>query len=363
MDFSFNEEQQMLQDMAGRFFAGRYGFEARNRIRESGAGWSRDIWNELAELGLLAIAVPEADGGIGAGGFGALLVAQAAGAGLLLEPFVSSAIVATTAVARSPEGPLRSELLAALAAGERIAVLAGEDAEGESVLATRDGDGWKLEGDCEVVYHAPLADVLLVPARDEGRLLLFAVPAAAPGLSVEPLRTVDDQVAGNLRLRGVAVAAGDRLSGDAEAPVRAALESGLSALCADALGSMERALAATIEYSKSRVQFGVPIGRFQALQHRMADMLMQVEQARSMACLAAASLDEADARERARSLSAAKALIGQAGRQVAQQSVQLHGGMGMTDELDVSHHFRRLLAFEARFGATDVHLRRYRELA
>jgi alkylation response protein AidB-like acyl-CoA dehydrogenase len=228
--------------------------------------------------------------------------------------------------------------------------------------AQRHGEGWRLDGAKSGVYHAAAADLLLVSARlPDGGLGVFAVPAGSNGVAIDGWATIDGQRAADLRLSGVEVPASARVGeGDAMPALQQALDRGLAALCADALGSLDRILQATIEYSRSRIQFGVPIGSFQALQHRMADMLMQVEQARSMCYLATSACEDADATARRTALSAAKVLIGQAARQVGQQAVQLHGGMGMTDELDVSHHFRRLLAFELRMGTTDEHMQAYR---
>jgi alkylation response protein AidB-like acyl-CoA dehydrogenase len=362
MDFSFSEEQQMLLDTTRRFMGERYGFEARMKLRDAG-GWSPQVWRELGELGLLAINVPEADGGLDAGPVGTHLVAMAMGEGLGLEPFIGSAVVATTALVRTSAGSQRERLLAGLMGGETIAVLAHDDADDAVTQATQDGDGWRINGRKTMVYHAPIAGLLLVSAQVGDATALFAVPADADGVSVERFTTVDDQLAGHVAFDNVSVDADALLSTDASDAIRDSLDLGLAALCADALGAMVKILDATIEYSRARMQFGTPIGRFQALQHRMADMLMHLEQARSMAYLAATRAGDRDSEAHAADLSAAKALMGQAARHIAQQAVQLHGGMGMTDELDVSHWFRRLLAFELRAGTTDEHLERYRRLA
>jgi alkylation response protein AidB-like acyl-CoA dehydrogenase len=211
------------------------------------------------------------------------------------------------------------------------------------------------------VYHAPAADLLLVSARNaRGELGIYAVAADAPGVTLQPFRAVDGQCAADIGFENVLVAAKDCLPGDATA-LQAALDYGLAIFCAEALGGLERILDATIEYTGSRLQFGVPIGSFQALQHRMADMLMQVEQARSMVYRAITHCLDADPEARGAILSGAKLLVGKAARQVSQEAIQLHGGMGMTDELDVSHHFRRLLAFELRHGSGDEHRARYRD--
>ena len=367
MDFSFSEEQQMLRDTTERFIATRYGFEARQAIRDSEEGWSPAIWKELAELGLLALLVPEADGGIGADPVAAMLVMRAMGAGLLLEPYLSSAVVATAAVVAAPPSARRSELLAALGEGRCIAALATErmpeDADDDLPRADRDDAGWRLSGRCSSIYHAPLADRLLVPARHRTGLVLLDVPSDAQGLSISAGRSLDDQPLGDLLFDALRLDAEACLDPQAETGVQRALDLGTAALCADALGSLERALQASVDYCKQRTQFGSPIGRFQALQHRLADMLIEREQALSLCYLAATSVDLPQQAARHTALSAAKFGIGRAARFVSQQAVQVHGGMGMTDELDVSHHFRRLTAFALRFGDQDAHLQRHAMLS
>lgn len=366
MDFSYSDEQQMLFDTTRRFIEERCGFEARQKIRRGADGHSPAAWKELADLGLLALNVPESDGGMDGGAIENMLVGQAMGAGLMVEPWLSSAVIATQAIASMASPAQRAEWLPALAAGDLIAVLAHtESSQCDDASAIANGAGWRISGRKAVVYHAPVAGLILVsarvPAESAEAIALFAVPAGAPGLTLHAYATVDSQRAADLRLDNVQVPAAARIGGDVRLPLQAALDFGLAMLCADAFGALDRVLAATIEYSRSRVQFGVPIGSFQALQHRMADMLIHLEQARSMAYLAASIAVDPDAERRRTTLSAAKALIGQAARFVGQQAVQLHGGMGMTDEMPVSHHFRRLLAFELRMGDSDQHLERYRQ--
>ncbi len=367
MDFSFNDEQQMLLDTTQRFLASEYTFEHRHKLLESAQGWSPELWKQLADLGLLAVDIPEADGGIGAGAVGVMLVAQAAGHGLLLEPFLSSAIVATQAIVRLGSDAQRAQWLPQLASGDLIAVLAHDEANAGIDLskittrASRSDAGWTLSGHKSVVYHAPMAGLYLVSARvDDGSLGLFAVAADCGGITRQNLRTVDGQRAADLGFDNVVLEADARLGKDVGDALAAIIDCATAALCADAFGVLDRILKATIEYSRSRKQFGMPIGSFQALQHRMADMLIHFEQARSMMYLATERCSDSNAAARGAAISGAKALIGQAARFVGQQAVQLHGGMGMTDELDVSHCFKRLLAFELRMGTTDEHLERYR---
>lgn len=367
MDFSFTDEQQMLLDAARRFVSERYRFEYRQGVRSSADGWSRETWRELADMGLLALNVPERDGGLGGGPVETMLVCNAIGEGMLLEPYLGSAVVATRAIAELGSPQQRQRWLPRLASGDLIAALAhaepagGDDFAGVQTRARRDGDRWRLDGRKSLVYHAPAANLLLVSARtDDGVVGLFALAADASGLHCSPRKTVDDQCAAELQLDGVLVDADARLGEDARGGLRNALDAGLAALCAEAIGAMDKAFTATVEYCRSRVQFGAPIGSFQALQHRMADMLMRLEEARAMSYLATSACLDADERGRRAALNAAKALMGQCARYIGQQAIQLHGGMGMTDELDVSHYFRRLLAFELRGGSTDRHLRDYR---
>ena len=367
MDFSFTEEQQMLQDSIRRYLESGYSLEHRAKILASEDGWSQRSWRDLAELGLLALDIDEADGGIGAGPVGTMLVSQATGAGLLVEPFHSSAILATRVVSLLARGERRAGLLDALASGEAIAVLAHDEVAGWGqplgAEAIVEGDGWRLRGGKTGIYHAPMARWLLVTARTDDGCGVFLVEREADGVRLSPMRTVDGQRAADIAL-DVRLGPEARLGGDdASAALDEALDRGIAALCADAVGVLDRILAATVQYSRDRSQFGTPIGRFQALQHRMADMYMQVEQARSMTCLATSACLQDDPGARREAVSGAKVIVGQAARRVGQEAVQLHGGMGMTDELDVSHCFRRLLAFELRMGTTDDHMRLYRHLA
>ena len=373
MDFTFSEEQQMLLDTARRFVARDYSFETRRQIKESAPdGFSREVWQGLADLGLLALNVPEADGGLGGGAIETMLAMNAIGEGLLLEPYLASAVLATRTIAALGNDAQRAELLPALAAGERIAALAHDEPgtrHERMAVETRAwpvGSGYVITGHKSVIAHGASADVLLVTARlaragQSGPLAVFIVPRDSAGLRQVAYKTVDGVAACDMRLNQVFVPAAALLGdgADAEAPIGQVLDFGLAAICAEAVGALDKLLAATVEYARNRKQFGQPIGKFQALQHRMADMVLHIEQARSMSYLAAVRCTETDAAIRSRALSAAKVVIGQACRFVGQQAVQLHGGMGVTDELDVSHYFKRLMAIELQFGCTDHHLEAY----
>jgi hypothetical protein len=373
MHFHLTEEQRALGDMVQRFLAQEYAFEARRRILRSPEGWSREIWGKLGEMGLLGLQVPEEHGGMAPATVETLVTLGALGRALVVEPYLSSAVLGTALVRELGSPAQRREMLPALAAGERIAVPAhGEpgsrhDLSRVATAARRGGAGWVLDGRKAVVLHAPAADVLLVTARTAGApgaeqgLSVFAVPAGSPGLTLVPYPTIDGQRGADVALAGVELPADALLGpeGGAFPALSAVFDLGVAALCAEAVGALQATLDATLEYTRTRKQFGVPIARFQALQHRMADMLMHVEQARSMSYLAAMQAASTDARERRRIVSAAKVTVGQACRYVGQQAVQLHGGMGVTDELMVSHCFKRLVAIELSLGDTEHHLERF----
>lgn len=373
MHFHLTDEQRALGDMVQRFLAQEYGFEARKRILRSPEGFSREVWTKLGEMGLLALQVPEEQGGMAPATVETLVTLGAMGRALVLEPYLSSAVVGTALVRGLGTPAQREALLPAMATGERIAVPAHGEAGARHDLsrvatsARRGGAGWILEGRKAVVLHAPAADLLLVTARTSGApdaeegLSVFVVPVATRGVALVPYPTIDGQRGADVALSGVELA-GDALlgaEGKAFPALEAAFDLGVAALCAEAVGVLQATLDATLEYTRTRKQFGVPIARFQALQHRMADMLMHVEQARSMSYLAAMHAASDDVRERRRLVSAAKVTVGQACRFVGQQAVQLHGGMGVTDELMVSHCFKRLMAIELSLGDTEHHLERF----
>jgi len=377
MHFGFSAEQQLLGETVQRFLTQEYGFEVRRKILRSPEGWSREIWAKLAEMGLLGLQVPEENGGMAPATVETLLTMTAMGRALVVEPYLPSAILGTALVRELGSAAQREALLPAMAAGERIAVPAqGEegaryDLHRVATTAARGGTGWVLRGHKSVVLHAPAADLLLVTARTSGQvddtrgISVFAVPRDASGVRLVPYPTLDGQRAAEVVLSDVAVP-GDALlgpEGGAHPALSAAFDLGIAALCAEAVGVLQATLDATVDYTKTRRQFGVPLAKFQALQHRMVDMLIHLEQARSMSYLASMRAGASDPRERRRAVSAAKVVVGQACRFVGQQAVQLHGGMGVTDELAVSHGFRRLTAIELSLGDTEHHLERFVEVA
>ncbi|MDX1879676.1 acyl-CoA dehydrogenase family protein [Mycolicibacterium sp. 141076] len=371
MDFTFSAEQELLRDGLSKFLAGRYDLESSRAAAKSGPGWQPDIWRSFAEeLGILGAALPEDVGGIGGGPVEVMLIAEALGHALVIEPYVDTAVVAGGLLLRSGS-PVAGPVLEEIASGTAVVALAAAEAhsgdrwQDVQTTATRDGDAWVLSGDKIVVVNAPLATHLLVTAQTAGGISLFLVDVSEPraGLTMHSYRTVDDRRAADLELRELRLP-GDALlgtEGDAWPSIAQARDEGAAAVCAEAVGNMRKVLADTVEYAKQRQQFGQPIGSFQALQHRMVDMHMELEQSVSAVYLAVLNLG-ADAQTRARAVSAAKATVGRAARFIGQNAVQLHGGMGMTEELAIGHYFKRLTAVQYEYGSTDHHVTRYAEL-
>lgn len=352
MDFNLTGEQELLRDGLTKFLAARYDLAESRSAAKTGAGWQPEIWRAFAEeLGILGATFPEDIGGIGGGPTELMVIAEALGHALVIEPYVGTVVLAGGLLARANTEAAHA-LLERIAAGTAIVALA----EGPGITATADGSNWVLSGTAAVVADAPLATHLLISA-DNG-LYLTEFDAAAPpaGLTVHSYRTIDDRRAADLELDGVTVSS--RVFDDAAAELARARDEATAAVCAEAVGGMRKVLADTVEYCKQRQQFGQPIGSFQVLQHRMVDMSIEVEQAVAAVYLAILNLG-AEPSERARAVSAAKATVGRAARFVGQNAVQLHGGMGMTEELAIGHYFKRLTALQYEFGSTDFHLSRY----
>lgn len=376
MDFTFTPEQEQLRDAIRRYLGQEYSFAARKAIIH-GAGISEAAWRGFAEMGLLGVPVPEVHGGFGGNGVDRLVVMEEFGRGLVVEPFFATAILGAACLRLAGSAQQQAAVLPGVADGTQKLALALTETQSRHELfnvkasATQAGEGWVLNGMKAVVLHGAQADRLIVAARtgstarDQNGLSLFMLERGAQGVSIFDYRTIDGMRAADIRFDDTRLGAGALLgrAGDAWSVIRATAEIGIAALCAEAVGCMLALNEATLEYLKARQQFGVPIGRFQVLQHKAVEMFMETEQARSLALLAAVKVDSDDAAERARTVHAAKARVGRAAKFVGQTAIQLHGGMGMTDELPVGHYFKRLAMIEATLGDTDHHLAAFATLA
>jgi alkylation response protein AidB-like acyl-CoA dehydrogenase len=360
MDLSYSEEQLLLRDSAERFLGAEYDFASRQKIAGSEAGWSEAVWTQFAELGWLALPFPEAAGGLGWGAVELGLLMEVFGKALVLEPYLASVVLGGGAVAALGDTRQQQELLPGIADGRTRLAFAHDGA----ATARRQGSGWRLDGLKTNVLGAAAADRLAVSAVIGEHPGLFVVPMGTSGVSIESYSILDGSRAGDVALSGVLVGGNALLGGseDASSVIEAVIDRAIIALASDALGALTVLLDATVEYAKTRVQFGQPIGRFQALQHRMAEMAVLREEARAVALFAVLNADGPPA-ARARAASAAKVKIGRAARFIGEQAIQIHGGMGVTDELNVGAYFKRILAFELLFGGIDRHLRRYAALA
>ncbi|MEJ8858829.1 acyl-CoA dehydrogenase family protein [Variovorax robiniae] len=366
MDFNLNSEQQLLQDSVRRYVEKVYAFEARGAMLKSRKGASVDHWQAFADNGWLAAALPEEYGGLGAGAVETALIAHECGRGLVLEPYVGCAVAAAQTLAAGATAPQKSQLLPALADGSlRIALAYSEPASRGMPLpvnssAKLDGDGYLLIGRKSLVLSGLIAQQYIVSARVEGApagdITLFLVAADAPGLQRQSLPLHDGTWAEELVLEGVKVPSKDVLGepGRGLPALQAGLAQGIVAHGAQLVGAMEKVIELTADYLKTRKQFGVPLGSFQALQHRLADMATEMETARSMLYAALASMESGDA-ARQRTLSAAKALIGRAAKYVCGQGIQLHGGIGVTEEYLIGHYFKRAVVAELELGSIDRH--------
>ncbi len=365
-------EQEQLADALRRFVEREYPFEQRRRIA-AGAGFSARAWSILGELGIPALLVPETHGGLGADPRDALHALQAIAPAMLLEPVLASSVLATFLLARCAERPAATHWLPRFATGEAIGTIAvfepdgGFDFTPRTTSARRADEDYVLDGRKSLVLQGACAHVLLVGARcDDDGLAWFAVPADTPGITRHAYPLFDGQHAADVTLRGVRVPVRARLSapGGGEELAQDLRGLWLAAICADAVGVAQAAHGATVDYLKARRQFGQPIGRFQALQHRAVDMWIELEQMRSMALLAAHTVaGESDHERRGATLAACKARVAQACRFVAQQAVQLHGGIGVTDEAQISSWFKRLTLLELWLGDADEHVQRYARTA
>ncbi len=367
MDFDLNDEQRLLKDSVDRLIADRYGFEARRGYAAEPGGWSRGLWAQFAELGLLGLPFSEEDGGFGGGAVETALVMEAFGRGLVIEPYLSTVVMCGGLLRHLGTKEQRDRLIAEIASGERTLAYAQIERQSRHSLndvrtkAERDGEAWRLTGAKSLVLHGETADTLLVSARIVGGererhgIGVFLVEAESAGVARRGYPTQDGMRAAEIELAG---AQGELLGGsdDALPTMERVQDETLAAVAAESVGVMAAMHDLTVDYLKTRKQFGRPIGDNQALQHRSVDMYVSLEQARSMSFFATMMAQEDDPTERQRAMHAAKVQIGRSGRHIGQEAVQLHGGIGVTMEYSVGHYFKRMTMIERGFGDTQAHL-------
>jgi alkylation response protein AidB-like acyl-CoA dehydrogenase len=372
VDIQFTDEQQLLRDSIQRLLRDRYDFDTRCKIIATEEGWSRKHWDAFAELGLLAAPFPEEYGGLGAGPLASMIVMQEFGRNLVVEPFFETVVLAGGLIAQAGSSAQREEFLSEIAAGKATWALAW--AEGRSrydlnhvaTTAARHGDEYVLSGAKAAVIGAPWADRLIVSARTSGDprdrrgVSLFIVDRQSANLHLQSFKTIDGRRAAEITLRDVRVPASRILGeeGQGVAALEACRDRAIAALCAEAVGAMTELNSATLEYTKTRKQFGVALGTFQALQHRMVDMFIALQESISLTQHLNLTL-AANEPGCSRLASGAKSKVGEAARFVGEQAIQLHGGMGMSDELNVGHYFKRIAAINIQFGDPTYHLLRY----
>jgi pimeloyl-CoA dehydrogenase small subunit len=375
MDFDFSDEQRLLKDSVDRLIADRYDFETRRKIIASPDGWSRDNWAQFAELGLLAVPFAEEHGGIGGGPVETMIVMEAFGRGLVVEPYLASIVMGGGTLRHGGSEAQKAEILPQVTAGDITLAMAQVERGSRydlfdvSTTAKKDGEGWVLNGEKGVVLHGESADKIVVSARtaggrrDRDGIGLFLVDGHAPGLSRRGYPTQDGMRAAELGFENVRVGP-EAVLGDPEGglPIlERVMDETIAALAAEAVGILSAMGETTVEFIKTRKQFGVPIGSFQALQHRAADMVVATEQMRSMAYYGTMMSGSDDAAERSLAMSATKVQIGRSGRFVGQQSIQLHGGVGVTMEYKIGHYFKRITMMDTFGGDADHHLSRLAE--
>jgi pimeloyl-CoA dehydrogenase small subunit len=360
MDFDLSEEQRLLKESVDGLLTDSYDFEARKKYRAEKGGWSKSVWNKLAEQGLLGLPFSEEDGGFGAGAVETMIVMEALGKALVLEPYLATVVISGGFLRRGGSAAQKAAHIPGIIDGSKTFAFAQLEKNSRydlgdvSTTAKKKGAGWVIDGEKFVVLNGETADTLIVTARTKGG------QRNAKGVGRKGYPTQDGLNAADITFTGVEVG-GDAAIGDPENAlplIERVVDDARTAMCAEAVGAMDESLKTTVEYLKTRTQFGVPIGSFQTLQHRAADMFVAVEQARSMSMFATMASDFDNARERATAVAAAKVQIGKSAKFVGQQSIQLHGGIGMTQEARIGHYFKRLTMIENTFGDTDYHLRR-----
>jgi pimeloyl-CoA dehydrogenase small subunit len=370
MDFELTDEQQLLRHSCERYFADRYQFESRRRYAHEPRGWSLIVWKRYADLGLLGLPFAEEHGGSAGGSVETMIVMEQIGRALVLEPYLATVVLGGGFVRLGGSKAMQAEVIPKIAAGELSLSFAHAERQARydladvATTARRDSAGFVLDGAKTLVLHGDTAEKFVVSARlsgaqaDRNGLALFLIDAAAHGVSVRGYPTVDGLRAAEVTLNNVRAEAGAAIGepGSAFPLIERVADHAIAALCAEAVGAMAAMHETTVDYMKTRKQFGVTIGSFQVLAHRAAEMLIAVEQARSMAMLATMMAAEEDARERRAAISAAKVQIGRSGRFVGQQAIQIHGGIGMTMETKVGHYFKRVTTIDSQFGDADYHL-------
>ncbi len=376
MDFSFTEEQTLLRNTVERFVQDKYDFETRAKIIKSDDGWRKDYWQQFAELGILAAPFDEDHGGLGGSAIDIMVMMEELGKGLVVEPFLPTVVLGGGFLRHGGTAAHKAEVIPAVIGGECVIAPAYAEPRGRFNLADlettakKDGEGYVLNGHKAVALGGPWADKFIITARtsggqrDEQGVTVFLVDKNTDGLSTRDYPTVDGYRASEVMLDNVKVSA-DAIIGDVDNGlelVERVMDEGIAALCAEACGVMKQLVDKTIAYSRERKQFGVAIGSFQVLQHRMVDMYLNYEQSVSMTYMVNLKLGE-DATERKKAASAAKVQIGRAGKFIGQNAVQIHGGMGITEEMDVGHYFKRITMIDTQFGNVDHHMRRYAALS
>jgi pimeloyl-CoA dehydrogenase small subunit len=370
MDFELSDEQRLLKESVERLLSGRYDFESRLTYGKLPEGWSRDIWRSFAELGLLGLPFDEAHGGFGAGPVETMIVMEAFGRALVLEPYLATVVLAGGLIRLGGSEQQKAELLPKIAAGDIVMAFAHAERHARydlhhvEVSAQQDGGSWIINGEKSLVLDGDSADQLIVSARvagdkrDASGIALFLVDAAASGVSRRGYPTQDGRRAAEISFSSVRVPQANLIGtpGEASPLIERVTAEAIAALSAEAVGAMHEMHAVTVDYLKTRKQFGAPIGNFQVLQHRAADMFVALEQARSMAMLATMMTQETDAAARSAAISAAKAQVGRSARLIGQAAVQLHGGVGMTMEYKIGHYFKRVTMIDILFGDADHHV-------
>jgi pimeloyl-CoA dehydrogenase small subunit len=375
MDFDLSEEQRLLKESIDGLLTDSYDFEQRKKYMKEKGGWSKAVWDKLAEQGLLGLPFAEEDGGFGGGGVETMIVMEALGKALVLEPYLATVVIGGGFLRHGGSAEQKAAHVPGIVDGSKTFAFAQleknsrYDLHDVATTAKKKGAGWVIDGEKFVVLNGENADMLIVTARtrgerrDRGGIGVFLVPANAKGVTKKSYPTQDGLHAADISFTGVEVGA-DAAIGDPENAlplIERVVDDARIALCAEAVGLMDESLKTTVEYIKTRKQFGVAIGTFQSLQHRASDMFVALEQARSMSLFAAMAMDFDDPKERAKAIAAAKVQIGKSGKFVGQQSIQLHGGIGMTQEAKIGHYFKRLTMIENTFGDTEYQTRRVSE--